>query len=250
MLNRTNVISYLIQNGRDHLMHSRKMVAFTGVDEVDSVLNNIENYPHIFLLGAQMDRGIESKVAWEIPYQIYQFAGLKTLEFVDYRKPAIEDLVKVFIGNNLHRYPAKMARIFHNTLEHIESAYEGDASRVWNDEPSSAALIKRFLQFDGMSVRAASKAANMLFRDFKIKLSDSSSLDVTPDSYVRRIFRRTGFINRNASDEELIYCARELHLRYPGIFDRPCEEIADTVCKTEKPACRECPLTASCMQIF
>lgn len=250
MYNRTNVINFLIQNGRERLLDPRKNIDFTGVEEVDSVLNDIENYPHIFLLGAQMDRGIESRVAWEIPYKAHQFAGLKDLGFAEFRKASIEDLVKVFIANNLHRYPAKMARIFYNTLEHIESAYEGNAARIWNDGPSSAALIKRFLQFDGMSVRTASKAANMLFRDFKIKLSDSSSLDVTPDYYVRRIFRRTGFINRNASDEELIYCARELHLRYPGIFESPCEEIADTVCKSEKPVCRECPLSASCMQLY
>lgn len=250
MFSRSNVVSYLIRTGREYLRHERETVPYTGREEADKALNDIENLPHLFLLGAQMDRGIESRVAWEIPYRIFENLELKSLEFVDFRKASIEDLVQIFIQNNLHRYPAKMARIFYNTLEHVAHHYEGDATRLWSDQPSSAALIKRLLQFDGMGLRIATRTANGLFRDFKVKLSDSSSLDVTPEMAVRRIFHRTGFINRQASEEELIYSARELHLRYPGIFEKPCEEIAARVCKAEDPLCHECPLDTSCLKIF
>lgn len=250
MFSRSNVANYLIRTGREYLRQTREIVPFTGRTEADQALNDIENLPHLYLLGAQMDRGIESHVAWEIPYRIYESLGLKSLEFADFRKPSIEDLVQMFIQNNLHRYPAKMARIFHNTLEHVSHAYEGDATRLWNDQPSSATLIKRFLQFDGMGLRIATRTANGLFRDFKIKLSDSSSLDVTPDLPVRRVFRRTGFINRHASDEELIYSAREMHVRYPGIFEKPSEEIVKRLCKAEDPLCHECPLDTSCLKII
>jgi len=250
MFSRSNVANYLIRTGREFLRQQREPVIFTGREEVDEALNNIEEFPHLYLLGAQMDRGIESHVAWEIPYRLFEILELKSLEFEEFRKLSIEDLVQVFIQNNLHRYPAKMARIFYNTLEHVTQAYEGDATRLWNDQPSSATLIKRFLQFDGMGLRIATRTANGLFRDFKIRLSDSSSLDVTPELPVRRVFRRTGFINRHASDEELIYSARELHLRYPGIFEKPCWEIVHRVCKSENPLCNECPLDSSCLKII
>jgi len=36
------------------------------------------------------------------------------------------------------------------------------------------------------------------------------------------VFQRLGFISRNASNEELIYSARELNPDYPGIFDLSC----------------------------
>lgn len=250
MINRSNLITYLVKSGRNFVSQPRDSIDFTGDRSVDGVMNDLENNPHLFVLGMQMDRGIEQTLAWGIPYRIREVLDLKGFDFQSLREPSIEELVQVFIGHTLHRYPAKMARIFHNTLEHIENAYDGEATHIWNDHPSSATLIKRFLQFDGMSLRLASRAANRLYRDFKVELSDASSLDITPEYYIRRVFMRAGFIGRHASDEELIYCARELHLRYPAIFDKPCAEIVDTVCRAEKPECARCPLETACMKYY
>jgi hypothetical protein len=143
-----------------------------------------------------------------------------------------------------------MARIFHNTLERIELDYAGDAQRIWNDRPSSATLIRRFLQFDGMILRMAAKAANTLYRDFKVPLSDASSLDVTPEDAVRRVFQRAGFIGRYVSDEEVIYLARELYVRYPAIFAKPCLDITRQACWPERPRCSVCILNRACMKLY
>lgn len=250
MIRQANLIHYLVKSGRDHVSQPRREISFTDTAAINEVMNDLDRHPHLFVLGMQMDRGIEASAAWGIPYRIREEMGLKGFGFEDLRAPSIEDLVKVFIGHRLHRYPAKMARIFHNTLEHIENTYEGNTTNIWSDRPPSATLIKRFLQFDGMGLRSATQAANRLYRDFKIELSDASSLDITPEYYIRRVFMRAGFIGRHASDAELIFSARELHLRYPGIFDKPCQEIADTVCKVEKPACKKCPLEPACMQFI
>ena len=250
MTNRGFIVNSLVKTGMRTLRSPRASIRFSPKPKVNEVLNDIEAHPHLWVLGVQMDRGIESALAWEVPFRVVEELDLKSFEFAEMRKPTLEQVVKVFIGTGLHRYPAKMARIFYNTLEHIETDYEGDARRIWNDEPSSATLIKRFLQFDGMVLRMAAKAANSLYRDFKVEMSDASSLDVAPEYFVRRIFQRTGFINRHSSDEEVIYLARELHLRYPGVFDRPCAEIAATFCRTENPQCGECPLNSGCMKFF
>ena len=61
-------------------------------------------------------------------------------------------------------------------------------------------------------------AANILARDFKILMADYICIDVSPDTYVKRVFKRLGFISKNASNYELIYSARELNPEYPGIF--------------------------------
>ncbi|HKI97301.1 MAG TPA: iron-sulfur cluster loop [bacterium] len=250
MTNRGYIVQSLVRSGTEMLRAPRGSIKFSPKPRVNEVLNNIETYPHLFVLGIQMDRGIESALAWEVPFRVSEELGLKSYEFAEFCKPSIEDLVKVFIGTGLHRYPAKMARIFFNTLEHIAQDYDGDARRIWNDKPSSATLIKRFLQFDGMALRMAGRAANSLYRDFKVELSDATSLDISPEYFVRRVFQRTGFISRHSSDEELIYLARELHLKYPGVFDKPCQEIARTVCWKEKPQCRECQLNRACLKIF
>jgi hypothetical protein len=250
MTNRGYIVNALVRSGTESLHAERTPIKFSPKARVNEVLNDIERHPHLFVLGVQMDRGIESALAWEVPFRVSEELELKSLEFDAFRTPSIEALVKVFIGTGLHRYPAKMARIFYNTLEHIGQTYDGDARRIWNDRPSSATLIKRFLQFDGMVLRMAAKAANSLYRDFKVELSDASSLDVAPEYFVRRIFQRTGFISRHSSDEELIYLARELHLRYPGVFDKPCIELTRAVCWPERPQCRECQLNRACLKIF
>lgn len=250
MISRTNIINYLVKSGRKSVSQGRRNINFTSDNGINQVMNDLEHHAHMFVLGMQMDRGIDAETAWSIPYRVAEDLGLNGFDFKHLREPSIEDLVKVFITNQLHRYPAKMARIFHNSLNHIDKFYDGNAKQIWSDSPSSATLIRRFLQFDGMGLRLASRAANKLYRDFKVDLSDASSLDITPEHYIRRVFMRAGFIGRNASDEELIYCARELHLRYPAIFDKPCEDIAETVCKLENPICHQCPLEASCMKFF
>ena len=250
MTNRGFIVTSLIRTGSQHLRAERGTIRFTPKPRVNEVLNDIERFPHLFVLGIQMDRGIESALAWEVPFRVREELGLKSFDFKELRKPSIEELVRVFIGTGLHRYPAKMARIFYNTLEHIETDYDGRANRIWDDTPSSATLIKRFLQFDGMAVRMASKAANSLYRDFKVQLSDASSLDIAPEYFVRRVFQRTGFISRQSSDEELIYLARELHLKYPGIFDKPCLEITRSVCWPERPNCGDCELSRGCLKYF
>ncbi len=250
MINRGFIVNSLVRNGTEMLKAGRGPVRFTPREDHNEILNNLEAYPHLFVLGAQMDRGIESALAWEVPLRVHQELGLKSFEFEAFRQPAIEDLVQVFIRTGLHRYPAKMARIFFNTLEHIATDYDGDAHRIWNDTPPSATLIKRLLQFDGMVLRMAGRAANTLYRDFKVPLADASSLDVTPEFYVRRIFQRAGFLSRISSDEEIIYLARELHVKYPGIFDKPCLDVAQAWCRPERPKCGECPISRGCMKFY
>lgn len=68
-------------------------------------------------------------------------------------------------------------------------------------------------------------AANILIREFKIPVSDKYSIDISVDVQVRRTFEWLGIIRKGASNDELIYAARELHPTYPRIFDLSVWEI-------------------------
>jgi len=89
-------------------------------------------------------------------------------------------------------------------------------------------------------------AANILVRDFKIPVSDKYSIDISPDRQVRRTFERLGLIQERASNEMLIYTARELNPDYPGIFDLAAWEIGRSWCHPRSPECGKCYMQECC----
>jgi endonuclease III len=72
---------------------------------------------------------------------------------------------------------------------------------------------------------------------------------VSPDTHVKRVFKRLGIISKDASDDELIYSARELNPEYPGIFDLSCWDIGRKWCKPKEPDCNNCELKVYCPKI-
>ncbi|MFN8524830.1 MAG: hypothetical protein U0821_17170 [Chloroflexota bacterium] len=89
-------------------------------------------------------------------------------------------------------------------------------------------------------------AANILARAFKTPLSDRFSIDISADVHVRRVFTRLGLIEHDASNEELIYRARELNPAYPGVFDLPAWEVGGTWCRSRTTDCAACYLSQWC----
>jgi adenine-specific DNA glycosylase len=57
---------------------------------------------------------------------------------------------------------------------------------------------------------------------------------------------RLGFVPEGASDELLIYAAREAHPEFPGIFDLALWKIGKKVCTKTAPHCNRCPLAELC----
>lgn len=139
-----------------------------------------------------------------------------------------------------------MAEIFYLAIRRIEENYLGDAAQIWADKPSSSAIVRRFLEFKGAGPKIATMAANILVREFKIPVSDKYSIDISVDVQVRRTFERLGITRKGASNDELIYTARELHPTYPGIFDLSVWEIGRNWCRPSSPLCKQCYMEEYC----
>ena len=140
----------------------------------------------------------------------------------------------------LHWFVETMANHFHSAVQRIMNNYAGDASRIWSDKPSSAEVVYRFLEFDGVGPKIASMAANILARDFKIPFSDYYSIDISADVHVRRVFSRLGLCAADATVEQVIYKARALYPEYPGIMDLPCWNIGRNWCRPRNTLCGDC----------
>lgn len=241
---------------RDRLVERGKIEQpdpFTGNPDADALLTDLREHPHAFVLACVMDRQTKAEKAWIIPHRFrcsqalqgdFSMNRLKQLSLPEVRsimsppKPA----------QSLHRLVEQMSNAFYSAIQRISNQYADDASRIWTGEPSSAEVVYRFLEFDGVGPKIATMAANILARDFKIRFSDHYSIDISADRHIRRVFYRLKLTSKDASVEQVIYKARTLHPEYPGIIDLPCWKIGRNWCKPDETdlMCDECYMQKLC----
>ena len=243
---REKIVNILIEKGNELLKQPYENIEFTKDKESDKLLNNLKDFSHAFVLACVMDRQIKAERAWLIPYKISkEIGGFKISKLLRINQ---EEMKEIFQNNSLHRFNDIMSKSFYLAIQKIHNYYQDDASNIWKDNPRSATIVRRFLEFDGVGIKIATMAANVLVRHFKIPMKDYINIDISPDVHVKRVFKRLGFISKDASNDELIYCTRELNPMYPGIFDLPCWEIGRSWCRPNRPICEECYLNDYCIK--
>ncbi|BBO17235.1 iron-sulfur cluster loop [Candidatus Brocadia pituitae] len=227
---------------------SSQIVHFVDNKEANSILNDLENYPHAYVLACLMDRQIKAEKAWNIPYEIFSEYGAFEID----RLACIElgDLKVFFNKKKLHRFNDTMAEVFFFGIKDIKNKYNGDASKIWSGNPSSSAVVYRFLEFKGSGIKISTMAANILARQFRIPFSDFYSIDISPDVHIIRVMKRMGYVPSGATNEMIIYKARELNPEFPGIIDFSCWEIGRIWCKPNKPLCKECIVGKDCKKVL
>jgi len=252
-INEQKIKNCLVRHGEKHLNSPREKIILTdipvpGVEEANKLLNDIENYPHAYVLGCIMDRQIKAQRAWIIPYRIKERLGSFSMERLS--KLSEEDVRRLMSEPEpLHRFVGRMSYYFYKGITRIWDVYEGNAANIWNDSPTSETLVKRFREFEGVGPKIANMAANILVRSYKIKLDEYSSIDISADVHVERVFKRLGLIPPEATKNELIKKARELHPEFPGIMDKPAWEIGKNWCKPnlERSNCKNCYMAELCV---
>ena len=209
------------------------------------MIGDLDHYPHAFVIACIMDRQIKAEQAWRVPYEFSQRIG--DFKFDTLKNLSLDQCIKhMSTPRPLHRYVNNMGRYMFLAIQRITRDYDGKAANIWSGNLSSAEVVYRFLQFDGIGPKIATMATNILARDFKISMSDYYSIDISPDVHVRRVFKRLGLISDNASIEEVIYKARALHPEYPGLMDEPAWQIGVNWCKPKNPKCGECYMKGVC----
>jgi endonuclease III len=225
-----------------------QIVHFLDDEKGNLFLNNIKELPHAFVLACLMDRQIKAERAWAIPFEIFNTLGTFSIDNLSYVK--LSEFRKIFNQGKLHRFNDTMANVFHDAIRHIVFRFNGDASKIWSDTPSSASVVYRFMEFKGSGVKISTMAANILARQFRIPFSDYYSIGISPDVHILRVMKRMGFVDQDATVDMVIYKARELNPDFPGIIDFSCWEIGRTWCKPKNPECSGCIVNSECKRII
>jgi uncharacterized HhH-GPD family protein len=236
----------LVERGQALFDAPRKpTIFFTGIPEADRMLSDLHNQPHAFVLACVMDRQIKAERAWSIPYLVSQKLGGFSMQLL---ATLAQEQVHQLMSRPeaLHRYVETMSRCLHEAIQRIQQQYGGHAEGIWSGRLSSAEVVYRFLEFEGVGPKIASMATNMLARDFKVALADYYSIDISADVHVRRVFARLGLCHTDPTVEQVIYKARALHPEFPGILDFACWEIGRTWCKPREPDCGRCSTADIC----
>ena len=238
--------SFLLQVGREFFQQPKaELVRFTDELNNDVFINDISSCPHAFVLSCCMDRQVNADRAWTICWKIRNMLnGDFSIERL--ASISVDEYIAIFEENNLHRFNFKMAQVFYNAVHRIVEVYNGDASRIWSGSPSSAAVVCRFLEFDGVGIKIATMATNILARQFKVPLSDYCSIDISPDVHIRRVMYRCGLIKDEEDTNYIIYKAREICPEFPGIIDHSLWDIGRSFCRPSEPLCSDCTISALC----
>ena len=237
-------MSILIDLAKKEFNNKDSTVHFVDREEQDIFLNNLKKYPHAFVLGCVMDKQIKAERAWAIPFKVYK--EFNTFEIEELYSKTLKEFEKVFEKHKLHRFNKVQARCFYDAIQLIVEKYNGNAANIWNDNPSSATVVYRFLEFKGVGIKIATMAANILARQFKIEFKDHYSIDVSPDVHVKRVLIRMGHLNNDATVDQIIYKARELNPEFPGIIDFSLWNIGRNYCYAKNPDCGNCTIKSEC----
>jgi endonuclease III len=208
----------------------------------------IKNHPHAFVLACIMNTQISAEKAWKIPSKIEKELGGFELDKILESK---EKIKKLFRKEKLHRFNAKMAERFIKGAERINEIYKGRANNIWRGNKSSGDIVSAFLEFEGVGLKIATMATNILVRTLNVSVSDRMAIDISPDRHIRRIFKRVGLVKTetnkiNKMNEIIMYKARALNPKYPGKIDKRLWDIGKKFCKPHKPDCKNCPLKSVC----
>ena len=235
----------LVEHGQKLFNAPKQLNTFTKISEADELLNDLDKHPHAFVLACVMDRQVKAERAWVIPYRFSQQLGDFSMERLNKLSlPEVSDIMSH--PEPLHRFVENMSKAFHSAIQRISHQYAGDASQIWQGKPSSAEVVYRFLEFDGVGPKIATMAANILAREFKVPFTDHFSIDISADIHIRRVFGRLGLSSPDASVEQVIYKARALNPEFPGMMDLPCWEIGRNWCKHDVPECNACYMEDLC----
>ncbi|MCG8584961.1 MAG: hypothetical protein MI757_09645 [Pirellulales bacterium] len=244
-MNRSDIVDLLVAEGQRLFDAPPTLLEFTKHAEANALLNDLDNHPHAYVLGCIMDRQMKAERAWMIPYLFAEKLG--DFSFQTVAELSLLDVTRFMSEPEpLHRFPDEMSNNFHSAIQLIADKYGGNAAEIWDDQPSSAEVVYRFLQFRGVGPKIATMAANILARSFKIRFTDYYSIDISVDVQVRRVFSRLGLSQPDDDVDSIIYLARALHPRFPGLLDSPVWEIGRNWCRPRDPHCDGCIMRNVC----
>lgn len=214
--------------------------AFTDIAAADAL---VKSSPEAFLLAVLFTQGIPAERAWAGPYLLRERLGHLDLSRLASEREAVDEAFGR--APALHRFKHTVAGWVSDAAARLLSSYEGSALLIWDDGPTAIELMERLSSFAGIGRKKAAMAVELLSRCFCVEVRDLDGGTVAYDTQVRRVFMRSGLIDRDTPDEVARAAARALPVS-PGRLDLPTWLIGRQWCHPARPRCGECRIGSVC----
>ena len=199
--------------------------------------------PFAFLVAVIFDEGIVAERAWAAPLELKRRLG--HLDPAVMRSQLAEVTEAVSRRPALHRYIELIPEATCLAAARVCDVYAGDASRIWADGTSVKEVDRRLREFRRIGQKKAAMAVEILLSKFGADLPGLEETDIAYDVQVRRVFLRTGIVDRD-DRTAMVEAARRLNPDRPGYIDAAAWHIGREWCRPTSPMCSGCPLTDCC----
>jgi endonuclease III len=212
-----------------------------------------------FLLGVMLDQSVLYGRAWAAGRWIVEILGDESDPAALWRRLAGMELrrLRAFMrygygGKAFHRYWRMFARLLPQAAELMLQKYDGDPRRIWNSQRDVREVQRRLDEIPTIGRGLANMATSILVREYGLLGGRAAlpHLDVKPDVHVKRVFKRTGLVEKVASDDSVIEAARRLVPAWPAVLDPPAWQIGRKWCRPSRPNCGGCPIRAACPKLI
>ncbi len=214
--------------------------SFSGDPAADAL---IESVPEAFLLGIIFTQGIPAERAWKGPWLLRERLGHLDLERLVDDPEAVVDAVQR--SPMLHRFKNTVPRWISSAARRLLKEYEGDATAIWPSGSHVLDVTERLSAFDGIGRKKAVMAVEILTRRFGVELAGRDCGQVAYDVQVRRVFLRSGLVERDTLGE-IEAAARRTCPEAPGTLDLAAWLVGRETCRPRSPRCEECRLGGVC----
>ncbi len=214
--------------------------SFSGDPEADRL---IEDSPEAFLIGMLFTQGIPAERAWRGPWLLRERLG-----HLDLGRLADEaDEVRAAFQRTpmLHRFKNTLPGWVTSAARILLEEYDGRADAIWEGGPHVLEVTERLSAFPGIGRKKAVMAVEILVRHFGVQLEGRECGQVAYDVQVRRVFLRSGLVERDTLAEVEAAAARECP-QAPGRLDLAAWLIGRETCRPRAPRCDECRLRDVC----
>jgi len=217
--------------------------AFTPDLEADAF---IKESAEAFLLGVLFTQGIPAERAWRGPYLLADRLGHFDLDRI---ANSPDEVASAFATPPaLHRFVKTVPRWVSAAAAKLRDEYGGRAGNIWPDGAQVIEVTERLLAFPGIGEKKAAMTVEILTRSFGIPLSGIEHGSVAYDVQVRRVFLRTGLVDRD-TPADVRKAANDACPGAPGSLDLPTWLVGRQWCRPRVPDCAGCRLGAVCPRL-